>query len=94
MDFEGKITILRKNVKPYFKETRCYISIILSAYPIFIIRNYDKKGQNLRADCPWSTLVPLFENGANAAPISPQALSAVHTLMLAVVALKQQAIRL
>ena len=40
----------------------------------------------------WCTLVPLFDNGANAASVSVQALSAVQALMLAVVALKQPAI--
>ena len=40
----------------------------------------------------WRTLVLLFNNGANAAFVSVQALSAVQVLMLAVVALKQPAI--
>ena len=34
-----------------------------------------------------------FDNGANAAPVSVQALSAVQVLMLVVVALKQPAIK-
>ena len=38
------------------------------------------------------TLVPLFDNGADAASVSVQALSAVQVLMLPVVALKQPAI--
>ena len=46
----------------------------------------------LRADCQWRTLAPLFDNGANAAPVSVPVLSAVQALMLAVVALKQPAI--
>ena len=40
----------------------------------------------------WCTLVHLFDNGANAASVSVQALAAVQALMLAVVALKQTAI--
>ena len=51
-----------------------------------------ESGHNLRADCQWRTLVPPFANGANAAPVSVQALSAVQALMLALVALKQPAI--
>ena len=51
-----------------------------------------ESGHNLRADCQWCTLVPPFDNSANAALVSVQALSAVQTLMLAVVALKQPAI--
>ena len=47
---------------------------------------------NLRADGQWRTLVPSFDNGANAVYILEQALSAVQALMLAVVALKQPAI--
>ena len=47
---------------------------------------------NLRTDLQWRTLVAPFENGANAAPVSVQALSAVQALMLAVVALKQPTI--
>ena len=51
-----------------------------------------ESGHNLRADCQWCTLVPPFDNGANAASVSVQALSALQALMLAVVALKQPAI--
>ena len=47
---------------------------------------------NLRADCQWCTLVPPFDNGANAATLSVQALSAGQALVLAVVALKRPAI--
>ena len=50
--------------------------------------NIHKSGHNLRADC---RVLP-FANGANAAPVSVPALSAVQALMLAVVALKQPAI--
>ena len=44
---------------------------------------------NLRADCHWRTLAPPYDNSANAARVTVQALSAVQALMLAVVALKQ-----
>ena len=36
---------------------------------------------NLWADCQWCTLVPLFDNGANAAPLSVPALSEVQAPM-------------
>ena len=39
-------------------------------------------GHNLRADCLCRTLVPLLDNGADAALVSVQALSAVQALML------------
>ena len=39
-----------------------------------------------------ATLVPPFDNGANAAPVAVQALSAVQALMLADVAFKQPTI--
>ena len=43
----------------------------------------------ISGELPVGTLVPPFDNGANVAPVSVHALSAVHALMLAVVALKQ-----
>ena len=46
-------------------------------------------GLSLRADCQWHTLFSPFDNVANTAPVLVQALSAVQTLMLAMVALQQ-----
>ena len=51
-----------------------------------------ESGHDLRADCQCRTLIHPFDNGANAASVSVQALSAVQALMLDVVVLKQPAI--